>query len=85
MLSLSGTAKIGGGVRDMKTSFPGFHPTTDFEQPTDVHIADNLIWSCKMLFKLFIKIVLSVLIVRRGIFSRESRVEGRELIMSNVK
>ena len=55
MLSLSGTAKISGGVRDMKTSFPGFHPTTDFEQPTDVHIADNLICSCKMLFELFHK------------------------------
>ena len=55
MLSLSGTAKISGGVRDMKTSFPGFHPTTDFEQSTDVHIADNLIWNCKMLFKLFHK------------------------------
>ena len=61
MLSLSGTAKISGGVRDMKTSFPGFHPTTDFEQPTDVHIADNLIWVVRCCLSCFIKIVLSVL------------------------
>ena len=55
MLSLSGTAKIGGGVEARKTRFHVSHPTTDFEQPTDVHIADNLIWSCKMLFELFHK------------------------------
>ena len=38
-----------------ENTFSCLHPTTDFEQPTDVHIADNLIWSCKMLFELFHK------------------------------
>ena len=34
MLYHSGTAKIVVGVRDMKTSFPGYRPTNDFEEPT---------------------------------------------------
>ena len=36
--------KIDGGVGDMKTSFPGFHPTTDFRSPwKGQHIANDLI------------------------------------------
>ena len=65
MLSLSGTAKIGGGVEARKTCFHVSHPTIDFEQPTDVHIADNLIWIVRCCLSCFIKIVLSVLKVRR--------------------
>ena len=53
MLSLLGTAKIVGGVGARKTSFHVSHPTTDFEQPTDVHIADNLIWVVRCCSKLF--------------------------------
>ena len=55
MLSLSWTAKIVGGVGARKTSFHVSHPTTDFEQPTDVHIADNLILVVRCCSKLFHK------------------------------
>ena len=61
MLSLSETAKIGGGVEARKTRFHVSYPSTDFEQPADVHIADNLIWVVRCCLSCFIKIVLSVL------------------------
>ena len=32
-MNIRGLFKIVGGVGNMKTSFPGFHPTTDFSSP----------------------------------------------------